>query len=132
MSLDSVIEKESPTFAPDTRLGQMVQTFSTHGGEDFAVTDRKGTLLGIINLRKIRKFIFRSELYRLYTAEQLMQQPSTVLSVDDTMQTIMDKFQNSDEEVLPVVRANHTFAGFVSKTHVYSSYRQLIKDFSQE
>lgn len=132
MSLDSVIEKENPTFAPDTRLGQMVQTVSTHGGEDFAVTDRKGTLLGIINLRKIRKFIFRSELYRLYTAEQLMQQPSTVLSVDDTMQTIMDKFQNSDEEVLPVVRANHTFAGFVSKTHVYSSYRQLIKDFSQE
>lgn len=132
MSLDSVIEKECPTFAPDTRLGQMVQTVSTHGGEDFAVTDRKGTLLGIINLRKIRKFIFRSELYRLYTAEQLMQQPSTVLSVDDTMQTIMDKFQNSDEEVLPVVRANHTFAGFVSKTHVYSSYRQLIKDFSQE
>ena len=132
MSLDSVIEKECPTFAPDTRLGQMVPTVSTHGGEDFAVTDRKGTLLGIINLRKIRKFIFRSELYRLYTAEQLMQQPSTVLSVDDTMQTIMDKFQNSDEEVLPVVRANHTFAGFVSKTHVYSSYRQLIKDFSQE
>mgnify|MGYP000843818575 FL=1 len=132
MSLESVIEKERPTFSPDTRLGQIVQTISTTGGEDFAVTDRKGTLLGIINLRKIRKFIFRSELYRLYTAEQLMQQPAAVLNVDDTMQTVMDKFQDNDAEVLPVLRANHTFAGFVSKTHVYSSYRQLIKDFSQE
>ena len=88
--------------------------------------------MGIINLRKIRKFIFRSELYRLYTAEQLMQQPAAVLNVDDTMQTVMDKFQGNEAEVLPVLRANHTFAGFVSKTHVYSSYRQLIKDFSQE
>lgn len=132
MSIDAVIDKSRPILSPEMTLGHMVGVISSEGGEDFAVTDGKGTLIGIINLREIRKVIFRSELYRTFCVQQLMQPAKTILYTSDTMQHVMDKFQATDTEVLPVVNSDNTFVGFVSKTKVYGTYRQLIKDYSQE
>lgn len=132
MSLDAVIDTSRPVFTADMTLGRMVSLISSEGGEDFAVTDGQGTLTGIVNLRNLRTVIFRSELYRTFTVGQLMQVPTAVLRTADTMQAVMDKFQAVDTEVLPVIDADHKFAGFVAKTKVYSTYRQLIKDYSQE
>ncbi|MGM9842201.1 MAG: CBS domain-containing protein, partial [Candidatus Limisoma sp.] len=98
----------------------------------FAVTDIKGNLIGIINVNSLRKIIFRSELYRMYKAEQLMQKPTLLLRTDDSMQSVMDKFQSVDAATLPVVNPEGHFEGFVSKTRLYSLYRQIIKDFSEE
>lgn len=132
MSLDAVIDKSRPVFTANMTLGRMVSLISSEGGEDFAVTDGQGTLTGIVNLRNLRTVIFRSELYRTFTVGQLMQVPAVVLRTSDTMQNVMDKFQAGEAEVLPVIDADHKFAGFVAKTKVYSTYRQLIKDYSQE
>ncbi len=125
MTLDAVIDKERPRLAPDMYLGQIVQAVSVSKSLHFAVTDREGMLLGVINLNNIRKIIFRSELYRTFRAEQLMQQPQTVLHTDDAMTTVMDKFQNCDAGTLPVLRPDGTFIGFVSRTRLYASYRQI-------
>ncbi len=132
MSLDAVIDTSRPTLAPDMTLGRMVSLIASEGGEDFAVTDGTGRLLGIVNLQEIRKVVFRSELYRTFTVSQLMRPPAAVLSTDDTMHAVMDKFQATHADVLPVAHPDGTFAGFVVGAKVYASYRQLIKDFSQE
>ena len=73
MSLDAVIERDRPRISPDMNLGQIVQVVSKVKAIHFAVTDIKGNLIGIINVNSLRKIIFRSELYRMYKAEQLMQ-----------------------------------------------------------
>ena len=132
MSLDAIIDKERPLLRPDMYLGQIVQAVSTCKSLHFAVIDMKGGMLGVINVNKIRKIIFRSELYRMYKASQLMQQPEMVLRTDDNMQTVMDKFAHCDAGTLPVLRPDGTFVGFVSRTRLYASYRQIMKDFSEE
>ena len=119
MSLDAIIDKERPLLHPDMYLGQIVQAVSTSKSLHFAVVDMKGGMLGVINVNKIRKIIFRSELYRMYKATQLMRQPEMVLRTDDNMQTVMDKFAHCD-------------VGFVSRTRLYASYRQIMEDFSEE
>jgi len=96
------------------------------------VVDLKGGLCGVINVNKIRKIIFRSELYRLYRADQLMRQPEVILRTDDSMQVIMDKFASCDAGTLPVLSPEDTFVGFVSRSRLYASYRQVMKDFSEE
>ena len=90
MTLDAIIDKERPMLRPQMYLGQIVQAISTSKSLHFAVVDMKGGLCGVININKIRKIIFRSELYRMYKAEQIMQQPQTVLRTDDSMSVIMD------------------------------------------
>lgn len=132
MSLDAIIDKERPQLHPDMFLGQIVQAVSTSKSLHFAVVDIKGGMLGVINVNKIRKIIFRSELYRMYKAKQLMQQPEVILYTDDNMQTVMDKFARCDAGTLPVVKSDNTFVGFVSRTRLYASYRQIMKDFSEE
>lgn len=68
----------------------------------------------------------------MYRANQLMEQPQIKLYTDDNMQTIMDKFAKCDAGTLPVLNADGTFVGFVSRTRLYASYRQIMKDFSEE
>lgn len=132
MSLDAVIDKERPRLGPDMDLGQLVQVVSKSKANNFAVCNREGGLLGIVNLQSIRKIIFRSELYRLYKAEQLMVKPIAVLSTTDSMTSVMDLFQDTDAAVLPVLDADRRFVGFITKARLYASYRQIMKDFSEE
>lgn len=132
MSLDAIIDKERPLLRPNMYLGQVVQAVSTSKSLHFAVVDLKGGLLGVINVNKIRKIIFRSELYKMYRANQLMRQPEVILRTDDSMQTVMDKFARCDAGTLPVLNPEGVFVGFVSRSHLYASYRQVMKDFSEE
>lgn len=132
MSLDAIIDKERPLLHPEMYLGQVVQAVSMSKSLHFAVVDLKGGLCGVINVNKIRKIIFRSELYRLYRADQLMRQPEVILRTDDSMQVIMDKFASCDAGTLPVLSPEDTFVGFVSRSRLYASYRQVMKDFSEE
>ena len=128
MSLD----KERPLLRPDMYLGQIVQSVSTEKALHFAVVDIKGGLLGIINLNGIRKLIFRSELYRMYRADQLMTRPSIVLRTDDSMTAVMERFSHTSTGTLPVLTPEGTFVGFVSRTRLLAAYRQVLKDFSEE
>lgn len=132
MSLDAIIDKERPLLRPNMYLGQVVQAVSTSKSLHFAVVDLKGGLLGVINVNKIRKIIFRSELYKMYRANQLMRQPEVILRTDDSMQTVMDKFARCDAGTLPVLNPEGVFVGFVSRSRLYVSYRQVMKDFSEE
>lgn len=132
MSLDAVIEKNTPQLRPDMDLGQVVRVVSNEKSNMFAVTDLKGTLLGVINLESIRKVIFRSELYRRYTVRQLMEQPRATLGTNEPMSTVMETFQNSDADMLPVVDAERHFVGFISKARLFSAYRRIMVDFSEE
>ena len=132
MSLDAIIDKERPKLRPDMYLGQIVQAISTSKSLHFAVVGLEGSLLGVINVNSIRKIIFRSELYRMYRAEQLMQQPQVTLRTDDSMQTIMEKFARCEAGTLPVLSPDDKYVGFVSRTRLLAAYRQVIKDFSEE
>ena len=132
MSLDAIIDKERPLLRPDMYLGQIVQSVSTEKALHFAVVDIKGGLLGIINLNGIRKLIFRSELYRMYRADQLMTRPTIVLRTDDSMTAVMERFSHTSTGTLPVLTPEGTFVGFVSRTRLLAAYRQVLKDFSEE
>lgn len=132
MSLDAVIDKERPRLSPSMNLGQIVQIVAKSKRIHFAVTDPNGHLLGVINLNSIRQIIFRSELYRQFTAADLMEKPKVVLRTDEPMTVVMDKFQDSDAGTLPVLQPDGTFAGFISRTRLYTSYRQIMLDFSEE
>ncbi len=132
MSLTTVIDKISPRLSPDMDLGRLVLLISKEKGEVFAVIDRSERLLGLIDVKRLRNVLFRTELYHYYKVEQLMDPVVTRLYDTDTMNNVMDKFETSHAEVLPVVTTDDKFVGFVSKTHLYSTYRKVLVDFSQE
>lgn len=132
LTLESFIDRERPVFYPETTLGSIVQAMSSNRHFHFAVTDRGGLFLGMINLNNIRQYIFRSELYREFNASQLLYQPRYTLVIDDPMTVVMDKFQSSTLGTLPVLKADGTFVGFVAQDTILEAYRETMKDFSEE
>ena len=132
MSLNSVVERHDTKISPDMKLGEMVLLISREKVNVFPVTDGTGHLLGIIELQKIRKVLFRQELYNVFTAGQLMEKPVACLTVDDPMQVVMDTIEKTGADTLPVVDRDALFIGFVSKAKLYAMYRQVMVDYSEE
>lgn len=132
MNLNDVIDKTRPILHPDMSLGEMLQIVASSKRLHFAVCSPDGTLLGQVNLNNIRHIIFRSELYNSFAVRGLMTQPSATLRTDDGMLAIMDKFQVDDAGTLPVVDADNRYVGYVSRSVLYSAYREIMKDFSEE
>lgn len=72
MSLDSVIDRDYQGVDPDMELGQMVHKISRSRHSVLPVVDAAGSLLGEINIVRIRHVVFRTELYHHFKASQLM------------------------------------------------------------
>ena len=132
MSLDNIIDKHCMRVDPDMMLGKLVLLLATEHANAFPVVDGAGHLQGIIYLPHIRKIVFRQELYHVYKADQLMQDPPCILNVDDAMTRVMDQFQKTGAEVLPVVDGNGLFVGLIEQNRLYAAYRQMLVDFSEE
>lgn len=132
MSLNSVVERHDTKISPDMKLGEMVLLISREKVNVFPVTDGTGHLLGIIELQKIKKVLFRQELYNVFTAGQLMEKPVACLTIDDPMQVVMDTIEKTGADTLPVVDRDALFIGFVSKAKLYAMYRQVMVDYSEE
>lgn len=132
MSLNSVVERHDTKISPDMKLGEIVLLISREKVNVFPVTNGTGHLLGIIELQKIRKVLFRQELYNVFTAGQLMEKPVACLTIDDPMQVVMDTIEKTGADTLPVVDRDALFIGFVSKAKLYAMYRQVMVDYSEE
>ncbi len=132
MSLDSVIESDYQSVSPDMELGQMVHKISRSRSNVLPVTDAAGTLLGEINILKIRHVVFRTELYHHFMASQLMIQPAAILSVETPMNEVMKIFERTQADWLPVLDVNHHLKGYISRKRMYDVYRKTVHDLSQD
>lgn len=132
MSLESVIEKRYTIISPDMQLGVIVNKVTKSKNSILPVLDAAGNLLGEIDIVKIRQVVFRTELYHHFTASQLMTEPAAVLSERDPMIDVMAKFDATHADWLPVMDGDNHFRGYVSRQRVYSMYRKLVADMSQE
>ena len=132
MSMQNVVEKDYHPVHPDLPMGKLVSEISRSNNNFLPVIDDGGVLLGLIDITRIRHIIFRSELYNRFRVKQLMLQPSAVLSVNESMDEVMKKFDQTDAAQLPVVDVNGVLVGYISRTKIYSMYRQIVSDLSAE
>lgn len=132
MGMQSLVEKDYHPVSPDLPMGKLVSEISRSNNNFLPVVDKGGVLLGLIDITRIRHIIFRTELYKRFTVRQLMLQPSAVLSDHEPMDEVMRKFDQTDAAQLPVVDMSGGLVGYISRTKVYSMYRQIVADMSAE
>ena len=132
MSLDSVIDRDYQAVEPDMELGQMVHRISQSRSSVLPVTDAAGTLLGEINILKIRHVVFRTELYHHFKARQLMAEPAATLGDDTPMTEVMKTFERTQADWLPVLDSDAHLKGYISRKRMYDMYRKTVHDMSQD
>lgn len=132
MKLDTVIEKNFKLLKPSMTLGEMLhQCVAKSTRNLFPVVNDKKEFVGIILLDDIREFMFDQKLYDCTTVEDYMHNaPDLIMYEDDTMQTVMNKFQDSSAWNLPVIK-NGKYFGFVSKSKLLTAYRRQLIDYTK-
>lgn len=132
MSLDSVIDKNYTAVSPDMPLASLVHAISKSHNNILPVLDNAGNLLGEIDITKLRHIVFRIELYHHFTVRQLMSQPEATLNVNTKMEDVMRQFDRTDASMLPVLDKDNHLLGYISRTHMYSVYRKIVADLSED
>lgn len=112
--------------APITDLFELVR----NGNKNiFAVVDDDKKLCGILTLDDIRPYLFTEEKVSA-TISQIMKAPPAVVHPEYKPLEILQTFDDTGVWNLPVVNDKNIFIGFISKSTILMSYRQLLKDYS--
>ena len=131
MNLKDQIETDFSTVNVDGTLGDLVKVIANSTRNIYPVIDENSNFYGIIFLDHIRDTMFKPELYTTTTVRSLMFKPSKVVNTDDDMETVASKFQHSGKYNLVVIEGDK-YVGFVSRANVFSHYRDILRDFSEE
>lgn len=112
--------------APITDLFELVR----NGNKNiFAVVDDDKKLCGILTLDDIRPYLFTEEKVSV-TISQIMKAPPAVVHPEYKPLEILQTFDDTGVWNLPVVNDRNIFIGFISKSTILMSYRQLLKEYS--
>ncbi len=132
LKLDSLIEKNLTPVEIDSTLGEFVQVISNSSRNVYPVLDSKGHFQGYVSLEDVRKDMFRPELYNQRHVYNYMHSAPEYVYTDDTMEAVMNKFERTDAWNLPVIKRDRSYVGFLSKSKIFSAYREELKELSQD
>lgn len=125
----SIIETGLPSLKADDTLDILIQKVSEGKRNIFPVLNDYGKLEGIILLDSIRSVIFRHDRDPAILVKDLMIQPPALLSSNESLDEVMKKFDKTGAWNLPVVDQGQ-YKGFVSKSAIFNSYRNKLRDSS--
>ncbi len=132
LKVSDVIEKNFMRVSPDMDLGQLTSVVAKTKRNIFPVVDAANRLVGIIYLDDIRHIMFRQELYHRYSVATLMREVPDRLSIEEPMEAVMRKFEETGAWNLPVEDVNGEYIGFISKSAIFTAYRKTLLEFTSD
>jgi chloride channel protein, CIC family len=125
------IETDLQKVKPSDTLGELVKVIARSKRNLFPVVDEYNILEGVVLLDNVREIMFRQELYNTTFVRDLMTIPPSYIDKKETMDAVMDTFRKTGAWNLPVLDHGY-YVGFISKSRIYSTYRELLVEFSEE
>ena len=122
-----LVDANVKTIQLDKSLESLVEHLSTTNQPIIPVLDEKNKLLGIVDFEEIRSIIFNPYRLKFTDIKEILSQPKEIINHDDGMETIMDKFETTNQILLPVTK-NGKFFGLISKVAILEAYREKLKE----
>lgn len=127
LKLDELMETDFLRIKESFTLGDIVHVIATAHRNIFPVIDNYGHLLGIVQLDDLREDMFKTDKYGHPISDYMIQPPDKILE-HETIQSVMEKFDDKHTWMLPVVDKQNRYLGFISKSRILGAYReQLVK-----
>ena len=126
-AVDDLMETDFLRIKENFTLGDIVHIISTARRNIFPVIDNFGHLLGVVQLDDLREDMFKHEKYGHPISDYMIQPPDKILE-HESIQGVMEKFEDKHTWMLPVVDKQNRYLGFISKSRILNAYReQLVK-----
>lgn len=116
----------------DWNLGQLVKVISESHRNIFPVVDSTGRFQGIVNLDDVRSVMFDTAQYETLFIYNFMTSSPTLIYDGEKMDSVMQKFERTGTWNLPVVDKKKKYLGFISKSKIFSSYREQLQQVSHD
>ncbi len=131
MKINKLIETNFSPILLDATLGDLVKLIATCNRNVFPVLNSDNYFMGVVVMDDIRKIMFDVDKYETTFVRDLMISPEMNVDYDDTMETIVHKFNKTGNYNLPVLK-DGIYMGFVSRANIFSAYRKMNQDFSED
>ncbi|MFE3847813.1 chloride channel protein [Flavobacterium sp. LB3P45] len=131
LDTNSIIQTDYLTVSPDENLEKLVDLISHSNQVIFAVVDKDGEILGIVHFNTIREIIFNPYRVKYTLIKEVMISPVEIISPEDSMETVMNKFEKAKVVFLPVIKEGKYY-GFISKSIALEAYRAKLKSMTIE
>jgi CIC family chloride channel protein len=131
MKVTDLIETNFSTVRSDQKLRDLIRVITKSSRNIYPVVDDKNNLRGIVKLDDIRHIMFNQEMYDSTKISDLMITPQWTIESTDQMEEVARIFSESGRFNIPVLK-NGKYLGFVSRARVFSSYREMLRHFSDD
>ena len=127
-----LVERDFTPVRYDATLGDLVHLISTSRRNLFPVLDAQGRFQGVVTLDDVRSMMFDRSHYETVKVYNVMKSAPAFVYMDEKMDSVMNKFESTQAWNLPVLDDENKYLGFVSKSKIFSSYRDQLKAVSDE
>ena len=132
LKTSELIESDFMTIRIDATLRDLVDKVAQSKRNIFPVVDSRNHFQGYVSLEDIRRDMFKYEKYDSLHVYNFMKSAPAYVYVDEKMDSVMRKFEQTEAWNLPVVDHDRTYVGFVSKSKIFSAYREQLKQVSHD
>lgn len=126
LETEKIVQTDYVTISDAPNLEHLVDLISHSEQVIFAVIDEDKQLLGVIHFNDIRDIIFSAFKVKYTPVREIMTTPPDVVYPTDSMETVMQKFEKTQLQYLPVLK-NGKYYGFISKAHALEAYREKLR-----
>lgn len=130
LKTEEFIDKYSQAIDENAPVNELFELVKNVNKNIFAVVNEDKILRGILTLDDIRPYLFTSDEVSA-TIIQIMKAPPAIIHPEDQPLEILQTFDDTGVWNLPVVDSANKFIGFISKSTILMSYRQLLKEYSE-
>jgi CIC family chloride channel protein len=131
LSVNKMIETNFHPVDENATLGELVKVIARSERNVFPVIDKENNFKGVVFINEIREIVFKPEMYDKLTVSDLMFMPDVAVAPNESMEKVATKFHKSGHYNIPVIKEGK-YVGFVSRARIFSKYRELIKEFSDD
>lgn len=126
IQLPEMLQDKYDSIGIDQTLRELVDIIKRSEKNIFAVHDNKQKFAGIIELNDIKQLLFQPDLFDKTLIRKLVKKPAAILSEEQDMHSVMEKFDITQSWYLPVLDKEKKFVGFISKTKLFNKYREIL------
>lgn len=131
LNVRKVLETDFTPVEANQTLGDLVKIVGQSRRNIFPVVQDDGQLVGVVTLDDIRSKMFDTSAYAVVHVRDVMTLAPAVIDVDEPMERVMQKFEDTGAWNLPVTDGGR-YIGFVSKSKIFSIYRKMLVKVSDE
>ena len=130
MVINQLIENNFSPIHPDCLFRDLLPLVSSSKRNIFPVVDKEGFFCGHVLFDDVRAILFDASYYD-QSIQNFAVLPDYVIHPEEPMEEIVHKFQKSGKYNIPVIQGGK-YLGYISRANVFSAYRKMMSEISED